>query len=324
MKLRNGTEIRTGGKSELKGKSIKHMYFDWIPLESDLPSDDDLGEIKVSNNANRSDWEPYPKEVRKHSERNHPRFVEELIKVLSPMRGRVHDPMCGIGTVLHEAAWLGRIATGWDIRKKWRSIIAKRAIGVLQFQPPEGTVDLVLSSPSYSKMNHKMGSGEKQKQVKKSPNSTQGTEMHETEDLSSFDLSSSKTLEEWKVKFWPVLDRCLLMLKPGGKLALIVKEKVVDQKPEGVLKATRLVAQERGFIYLGYYWRSLQPSGLRRAQGKKFFEDTGRNPVFPDKEVCLVFKRWTWLTRSKAKGSLRDSTRLFMLCWASLAGSPNS
>lgn len=268
----------------------------WIPLRRTLKIKDDWGEIKVPVNATKKDWEDYPSGAKRHSERNNPQFVAGLIQRLSNIGDRVHDPQCGIGTVIYEARKFARIPTGWDIREEWREVIGTDPLWSsvwfpLVFNPTPDTIDLIVTSPSYGNMSHSLGKREKQRKMRESLNSTQGTEMHKTNDLDSQDLSQCKSLEEWEMKWSWMLDRMYRMLKPGGKLVIIVKEKVQNQKPQGILEAVRNTCARAGFTYLGYHWRKLLPSGIRRAQGKKYYEDTGKNPVYPDREYGMIFRK---------------------------------
>lgn len=264
--------------------------FEWIPLPVEIDELLCMGEAHIKT-ATHKDWENYPAEARRHTERNNPRFIEFLIRRFSKMGGRIHDPQCGIGTVMHEASWLGRVATGWDIRERWRKIVQQQSKNWLMFDPDPDSISLVITSPSYFNMNHSLGKSEKQKAVRRRLRSDQGTEMEKVEDMGMQDISSTKTMAEWMIKTARMYSKINRMLRSGGRLAIIIREKVKNQKPEGLVPQTIKNVESSGLKYVGYYYRRLLPAGTRRLQGKKFFDDTGLNPVYPDREYALIFKK---------------------------------
>lgn len=247
-----------------------------------------LGEVKVRSTASKKDWVGYPPQVKKHKERNHPGFIRQLIKFHSSMGDRVHDPMSGAGTVMREAQRANRVGTGWDIREWCRGLVPHT---LLMNMPEDESVDLIVTSPSYERMNHSPGKNAKSKETMKAIGSDQGGEWEKTEGFAHKDLCQSRNRQEWFIKLTPVLRNMWRMLKPGGRLVWIIKERVLHQKSSFFVVQNKRHLMGFGFEYVGFHFRRLRPSGMRQLQAKKFFQDTGKVAVYPSMEYALVFRK---------------------------------
>jgi len=242
--------------------------------------------------ATTASWRGYPPEVKDHKERNHPLFIRKLIRKVC-MRGEfVYDPMCGVGTVQKEASCIGRRGRGWDLRRKFRSVVGMMDPGFLLYRPDDGSVDAVVTSPSYLKMNKSPGKDARSQETARKVGSKQGTEWENEADYEFYDISMSKNLDEWRRKTQLVVKKIVAALKPGGKLVWIVRERVERQQAAGFVKYNlSMLSSFPGLTYLGYYSRTLYPGAWQQLQCRKHFLDTGRAGVFGNLEYAMVFKK---------------------------------
>lgn len=261
----------------------------------------DLGEIGVPALATRDDWKGYPAGALDHPARNHPRFVRALIREyigasqawgVLPYVCRIHDPMCGVGTTLHEARIVAEalrvriLTSGWDIEYRWREMIGEQAIpnAVLASASPD-SVDLIVTSPPYPG-NHARGNTQRQEEIQRAIGSSAGTEWHADPDGEH--IGAATSLASWWARVRPVLAACRAMLASNGQIIWIVRDVIREGRPSGFVEFNVRTLELAGFVVHGGFWRGLRPTAnweLRAAGARK----QGRlEPLFIDREWALV------------------------------------
>lgn len=229
-----------------------------------------LETIPHPGHTSASHLQGYPKGYKDHPARNHPKAVSWLIWKYSKEGDRVWDPMAGAGTMLVEAVKLGRFASGWDVNPKCREFIqALTPDGqALEREPSPGSVDLIITSPAFFDTNHTEGATEKQAENTKKMRSRAGC-AYEASKIEGH-LGQLRRMED--SVFWWVLgniySRCVPLLKEGGHLVLILRDRVMNGEVYKFMQRNRALVEFMGPTLLGGHPRVI-PKSARWQQREK-------------------------------------------------------
>ncbi len=252
----------------------------------------DLGEIDCGPaQAPKALWAGYDVEGSTHPGRNHPALCRELVRRYSQRGDRVTDVFLGTGTVLVEAAKLGRQVQGWDISRRAAHLAVRNVAphtdhhhiarwDAAAADPPTGTwsTHLILTSPEFP-TNHHAGKSALQDHLRATKGIHAGQEWWEANTPGHI---CRRSKVDW-VALGRVWRNCRRLLQPGGHLVVITRDYV---RNGAIVPFTRQVADTlsaAGFEVLGLHWRPLRPSWFHATRLKKY-------PGAPivDREDCIV------------------------------------